>query len=101
MKRIIGAFGVWFASPAGVVQTFGICMAVVGLELAWPRVDPHMFAYLLVLTIYSAITQPVLAYVGMQGARKSDEVLARLEAAEQREIELLEHLAAIRGEDNV
>lgn len=93
MGRAIEAFGRWFASAGGVWQTFAFCAAVVALELAFPQVDPHMFWWLVVLTVYSGATQPVLAYVAMIGAAKTDHVLARLEAMEKRELELLELLA--------
>lgn len=93
MRRPIEAFGRWFASAAAVWQTAALTLAVVIFELADPRADPDAFRFLYWATVYSAVTQPVLAYVGMIGARKTDEVLQRLEAAEKRELELLELLA--------
>jgi hypothetical protein len=86
MTGVISRFGVWFASAGGVLQTFAFCMAVVVLELIFPAADPHMFWWLVILTVYSGVTQPVLAYVGMTGARKTDEVLAKLEALESDEL---------------
>lgn len=97
MSRAIEAFGRWFASEGSVWQTAALVTAVVIFEFAAPRADPNAFRFLYWATVYSAVTQPVLAYVGMIGARKTDEVLERLEAAEKRELELLELLAG-RGE---
>lgn len=93
MKRCIGAFGRWFASTGCVWQTTAACLALVAAEARWPSIDPHFFYLLLALTIYSAVTQPVLAYVGMLGAQKTDEVLARLTQLERDE---LAQLVALR-----
>lgn len=95
MKRAIEAFGEWFGSAAGVLQTAVVSAVVIAAELAFPRVDPHMFWWLVVLTIYSGVTQPVLAYVGMRGAAKTDKVLDCLEAMEQRELDKTDTLLAL------
>lgn len=89
---MIRRFGTWFASAAGVWQTTLFCAVVVCLELAFPRTDPHMFWWLVALTVYSAVTQPVLAYIAAQSSRKSDEALLKLQQAEERELEILEKL---------
>lgn len=98
MRRAIEAFGRWFASAGSVWQTALLVGAVVIFEAVDPRADQHGFWFLYWATVYSAVTQPVLAYVGMIGARKTDEVLERLEAMEKRELELLELLAG-KGAD--
>jgi hypothetical protein len=98
MGKLIEAFGRWFASAASVWQTALLVALVVVFEAADPRADPNDFRFLYWATVYSAVTQPVLAYVGMIGVGKTDEVLARLEAAEKRELDLLELLAAREGQ---
>lgn len=99
MARALQWFGRWFASAAGIAQTMTIVLGVTGWELAHPRLDEHGFWLLYALTIYSAVTQPVLAWVAMMSARGTDEVLARLEAMERRELALLEDDTAGDGDD--
>jgi hypothetical protein len=59
---MLNRFARWFASAAGVWQTVFICLAWVGAEKVFPRSDPNGLILLYVLTIYSAVTQPILAY---------------------------------------
>lgn len=77
--RLLLWFGSWFASAPGVWQTFAICMAVVAAELTWPSADPHMFWFLVVLTVYSAVTQPVLAFIGARSGEHQEKILAHCE----------------------
>jgi hypothetical protein len=97
VKRAIGAFGAWFASAAGIVQTAVLVAGWIALEKLHVIRDSDGYQILYWLTVYSAVTQPVLAYVGAAAGRKTDEVLARLEASEAREIELLELMAGRKG----
>lgn len=90
MSGLIERFGHWFASVAAVAWITGVTTAAVIAEHLFPRMDPSGYQFLYWVTWASWVTQPVLAYVGMLGARKTDKVLARLEAMERREIELLE-----------
>jgi hypothetical protein len=59
---MLNRFARWFASAAGVWQTVFICLAWVGAEKVFPSSDPNGLILLYVLTIYSAVTQPILAY---------------------------------------
>lgn len=59
--QLVGAFGRWFGSPAGVSETLGVVICLVVAEYVWPHLDPQMFVLLVWLTIYSAVTQPALA----------------------------------------
>lgn len=90
VSGVIKAFGHWFASSAGVWQTVAVLAAWIALEKLRVVSDPSGYQILYWLTVYSAVTQPVLAWIAADGSRKADEVLRRLEAAEQRELELLE-----------
>ncbi|MDY0113710.1 MAG: hypothetical protein RBS21_05475 [Corynebacterium sp.] len=69
--RVLDAFSSWFASAAGVYQTTVATFAIVLIEVVRPDLDQHGFWLLYWLTVYSAVTQPALAYVG----RKSMELL--------------------------
>ncbi len=75
-------FADWFGSRAGVWQTLLAVLVVIGFEKAFPRSDPHGFLLLYWLTVYSAVTQPVLAYSSLQGgtsARRTEERILKLE----------------------
>jgi hypothetical protein len=52
----------WFSSAAGVWQTVLFCTAWVTFERIFRHVDPNGFTLLYAMTVYSAITQPILAY---------------------------------------
>lgn len=62
--RTLYAFDKWFTSSNGVWQTLGVCLLIVAVELGFPSIDPHFFWLLMILTVYSAITQPALAQAG-------------------------------------
>lgn len=81
---ILDRFARWFSSGPGVWQTGAITLAVVAVELADRNLDPHAFILMAVLTVYSAITQPALAYSGAIQAHQMEAMIAHLEA-------LLEH----------
>lgn len=78
MKRseaVLDAFSRWFASAAGVWQTAIVTGLIVGAERVFPHIDPNGFWLLYLLTVYSGITQPALAYVGTLTNKKLDAVL--------------------------
>jgi hypothetical protein len=55
-------FDRWFGSAAGVYQTLVLVLAlVIGEAAGWVH-DDHGFWLLYWLTVYSGITQPILAY---------------------------------------
>jgi hypothetical protein len=55
-------FDRWFGSAAGVMQTLAVVSFLVIAELFGGIHDDHGFWLLYWLTVYSAVTQPVLAY---------------------------------------
>ena len=68
---MLQAFARWFSSPAGIWQTLALVAVAVVYEKIFPHVDPNGFWILYWLTVYSAITQPILAYVaGLAGAEE-------------------------------
>jgi len=73
--KALARFTEWFGSGGGVIQTFAVTVLVVVLELAFPRVDPHGFWLLFWMTIYSAVTQPALAYSGAKSQQLLHAVL--------------------------
>lgn len=91
--RAIDAFADWFGSVACVVQTLVVCAALVVAEAVWPTVDPHGFRYLYALTVYSAVTQPALAYAAERLARFLRQTIAMLLQLAQNEEVMLDALA--------
>jgi hypothetical protein len=97
--KAIDGFTIWFTSSAGVAETAMVTAAVVVLEFSFPTVDPHLFWLLVWLTVYSAITQPALAYAG----RMSSEHLMKLETQMGEHVKLLEtrHEELVRHYDDL
>lgn len=91
LTKTLDKFNDWFCSDAGTVQTFLICDAVVLLEVLYPRIDPHAFLLMAVLTVYSAITQPALARAGRVASTSQEKILGHIER-------IVEHLN-INGKD--
>ena len=88
LERSLSTFNRWFASAAGVLQTFVLVIIVVVYERVFPHADEHGFWLLYWLTVYSAVTQPALAYI----ARRSGD---DHEASDLRQETILRHLEAI------
>jgi len=61
-SRVLARFNHWFTSQGGVYQTLLITLTICTAERVFPHLDPHGFWLLYWLTVYSAITQPALAY---------------------------------------
>lgn len=76
--RLLQRFAKWFASAAGVWQTFGALAGWVTLEYTHVVHDNNMFELMAWLTIYSGFTQNVLAYVSTLSGNKLDRVLEYL-----------------------
>jgi hypothetical protein len=88
-------FNVWFSSAAGVVQTAIVALGLAAYEIADRSFDPHGFWLLWALTVYSAVTQPALAYSGVTASRKLDVTIRRIEALENQNSALLERIDAL------
>jgi len=76
--KLLERFAKWFASPAGVWQTTLVTAAVIVAENIWHNLDPHGFWLLYWLTAYSAVTQPVLAYVNRQDTSHGEDLLEEI-----------------------
>jgi hypothetical protein len=72
---LLDRFARWFASAAGVWQTLVVTVAWTIVEIVKPGMDPSFLGFMAILTIYSAVTQPALAYVGWQAGVRTDTVL--------------------------
>lgn len=59
--RFIGVFSDWFGSIVGFKQQTMFMMGWTLIAIVFPVVDPNMLHLMVFLTIYSGITQPVLA----------------------------------------
>lgn len=97
---MLKAFARWFGSAAGVWQTFFAVGGWVTLEYLHVVHDDNMFQLMAWLTIYSAITQPVLAYANSQDTKQGEAILneiraiaSRIESKEDRELAVLESKA--------
>lgn len=61
-QRCMDGFNRWFASRAGVWQTFGLSVIATSVEFAFPHLDPNGFKWLYLCTVWSFFTQNALAY---------------------------------------
>lgn len=86
---MLSRFGRWFASSAGVWQTGAIVLAWWIAEFAGLIHDPQHLQLCVWLTIYSAVTQPVLAWVTKQDGARDSATLTRIEAKEDEELATL------------
>ena len=82
-ERGISGFALWFSSAACVWQTALVVLAWVVVEIFFPQIDPHGFVLLYVLSVYSALTQPALAYAANLSALAS----RRAEEAQHRSLQ--------------
>lgn len=76
MQQWMTRFNAWFSSAAGVIQVTAVVCGWVLLEQIFPRWDPNGFLLLYVLTVWSAVTQNLLAYGSAQAAREAEKVTA-------------------------
>lgn len=82
--RALKRFATWFASAGGVWQTAWITIGLVAVETFNRHLDPHGFWLLYALTVYSAVTQPALAYTGNESAAKIEAMLTSIKALEEK-----------------
>jgi hypothetical protein len=75
---MLNRFAKWFASSAGVWQTVTFSLVWVAAERIWPHLDPNGFFLLFVFTVYSGITQPILAYSNRLDTEQGAEILKHL-----------------------
>ncbi len=77
-------FARWFASAGGVWQTAVIVLAWYGAEATGFIKDDQHFQMMVWLTIFSAVTQNVLAYANRQDTQQGDKILAEIQAIASR-----------------
>lgn len=88
LLRLLDRFNLWFTSAAGVLQTAIVCLVLAGLDATGLDHDHSGYWLLWGLTVYSAITQPALAYAGAVSA-------ARVSAIEEQNARILAHLETL------
>ncbi len=93
IERQLRRFNDWFSDSGGVWHTFVFCLAIVVLEAMHVIPDEHGFWLLYWLTVYSAVTQPALAYAGRISANRIEEKLARILLSEEHLNALAEAMA--------
>ena len=96
--KILDRFTHWFCSKGGVWQTTLLTLVMVAVEVSDRRLDPHAFFLMALLTVYSAITQPALAYSNEAAARMLGDALVRIEALEKTNAEQLRQIYVIKGQ---
>jgi hypothetical protein len=103
---MLNRFARWFSSAAGVWQTVLFCTTWVTFERVFRQSDPNGFVLLYVMTVYSAVTQPVLAYTNRLDTEKGSltlqelrSVLDRISAMEEAILEDTEDLQHSREKD--
>lgn len=89
-RRVLERFTAWFCSPGGVWQTTLVVLAVVAVELCDRSLDPHAFLLMAVLTVYSAVTQPALAFSNELSAAQMEAMLDKIERLEERLVAAIE-----------
>lgn len=94
---MLARFGRWFASSAGVWQTAVLVTVWWLAEFFGLLHDPQHLQLCVWLTIYSAVTQPVLAWVNKQDSaqgnlllREIRSIAAAIETKEDSELGLLQ-----------
>ena len=89
--KALTRFDAWFTSGRCVWQTLGVCVVIVIVEVAWPSLDPHWFWLLVLLTVYSAVTQPALAQATAVQSKELQVLIAEIKKlAETQAVELEE-----------
>jgi hypothetical protein len=99
--RILARFTEWFGSGGGVWQTTIFTLAIVAFELIDTGADPHGLLLMGALTVYSAITQPALAYSGSQSNKLLHEVLKNQGAMLHNQADILERIEHMLNKDTI
>lgn len=79
MLKFLRRFGRWFASPLGIYQTIIVLALWIAGEKLHVIHDPSGYQILYWLTVYSAVTQPVLAFIAYEGGRDQEKILGHIE----------------------
>lgn len=90
MLKLLHWFGRWFASPLGILQTIILLALWIGAEKLHVLHDPSGYQILYWLTVYSAVTQPILAFIAYEGGKDQEKILGHIEL-------IVEHLD-LKGE---
>lgn len=91
-------FNRWFTSAAGILHTMMLVLFVVLAEQLHLLRDTHGFWLLYWLTVYSAVTQPALAYVAKQSGDNEDKILRHIEQVLLTTTEIHKHVSGESGD---
>lgn len=95
LNRFIQKFSVWFASPLGVLETAIVIVGIIIVEKVHPSMDPSGFWILYWLTVYSGVTQPILAYAATMSANESGKTQKEIKELQETQSQLLRNNADI------
>lgn len=98
-NSLLTAFGRWFPAAIGVWQTFIAIAVLTILENTGIVHDDHGFWLLYWLTVYSAVTQPVLGYVNRLDTARSDAAVKEMRELMGQMRELMVSIQAQEGEE--
>ena len=99
--RALARFTEWFGSGGGVWQTLVVTTALLLLELVFPNVDKHSFWLLLILTLYSGVTQPALAHAGAESNAMLHTVLVNQKNMLHNQHDILERIEHMLNKDTI
>jgi hypothetical protein len=99
--RALARFTKWFGSGGGVWQTLVVTTALLLLELVFPNVDKHSFWLLLILTLYSGVTQPALAHAGAESNAMLHTVLVNQKNMLHNQADILERIEHMLNKDTI
>lgn len=97
---MLQSFARWFRSPAGIWQTITAVALAVIFEKIYKHADPNGFWLLYWLTVYSAVTQPVLAYVADIAGTKTDSMMNEELRLIKEELQILRHMSEMMDSEN-
>lgn len=95
MNRYLIAFERWFSSSRGVYQTALLTAAIIVLEYTHVIHDKGMFEFMAWLTIYSGVTQNILAYSNRRSVDQARVEEAVNRALDEREVAIGEEMLAL------
>ena len=97
LDSVLERFAAWFCSGSGVWQTAFVTLCIVVVECSDRSLDPHAFVLMAALTVYSAITQPALAYSGARSAEQMERLLDVIERRDCRIESLVAHIKELEA----
>lgn len=92
-EKWIGAFVDWFGSVPGFKQQMLFMLGWVVIAIVYPSIDPNMMHLMVFLTIYSGITQPMIAIQNAYASHIMMQLLRTTVHQNEALKEMIEHMA--------